>query len=87
MAQKFAKEPDPTLTRLIDEGHKIQEEYSDLLERREAVRDSSRALVAAGIATKEQAATVEEMFPKRTRKPKDGEDNGTTTAAQAATEE
>lgn len=84
---KFAKEPDPTITRLIDEGHTIQEEYASLLERRENVRESLRALVGAGMATKEQAQLVDELFPRRNRKTKDDTDNAADaadTAAQAA---
>jgi hypothetical protein len=68
--QKYAEKPDPTVTVLLDQGHQLQEEYRDVLDRRTAVRDSLRMLAAGGHATKEQADLIAEMFPPRGSKAK-----------------
>lgn len=64
---KYASKNDPAVAGLIDTGHSLQEEYQDLLDRRDINREGLRALVAAGMASKEQAAMIDELYPPRKR--------------------
>lgn len=80
---KYAKKDDPAVAGLIDMGHALREEYSDLLERREMNREGLRALVSAGMASEGQAATIDELYPPRKRTVKD-ENTTNQPAAQAA---
>lgn len=60
------KDPDPTVARLIDEAHQIQEQYADLMDRRDNTRTALRAL--SGSANDEQKAQIVELYPPRERK-------------------
>ena len=66
--QKFATKDNPAVQALIDEGHKLQEEYRDVLDRKDINREGARALVSAGMASKDQAKAIEELYPPRIRK-------------------
>lgn len=77
---KYAAEPDPTGNRLIDQAFALAEEYEGMLKTRAGIRDSLRALRIAGVLSKDQAETVDELFPARERKKKD--DDAAAPAAQ-----
>lgn len=77
---KFAKKDDPAVAALIDEGHRLTEEYRDVLDRKDINREGLRALVSAGMASEAQAQTVQELYPPRIR----GQRKTTTNAAEAA---
>ena len=57
----------------LDEAYAIAEEYTALVERRKENRTQLRSLIGQGFLSDEQKGEVDELYPPRPVKTKDGE--------------